>query len=39
MEDFSPEDVKNLLAKYSQQPGERPQQWLVRLMEEGAVSC
>lgn len=34
MEDYSPEDIKDLLAKYSQKPGEKPQHWLVRLMEE-----
>ncbi|KAJ7414466.1 hypothetical protein BTVI_40984 [Pitangus sulphuratus] len=35
MEDFTPEDIKNLV---NQLPGEKLQQWLVRLMEEGANS-
>ncbi|KAJ7399313.1 hypothetical protein BTVI_116104 [Pitangus sulphuratus] len=38
MEDFTPEDIKNLINRYSQRPGEKPQQWLVRLIEEGADS-
>ncbi|KAJ7413457.1 hypothetical protein WISP_90573 [Willisornis vidua] len=36
--DFSPEDIKNLLSKYSQQPGEQSYLWMVRLMEQGADS-
>lgn len=34
--DFTPEDIKNILTKYKQQPGERPQSWLEHLMETGA---
>lgn len=34
--DYSSEEVKKSLGKYKRRPGEKPENWLVCLMEEGA---